>query len=480
VIVDIYVRQSGQETEASPEIQEAACRAYADAQGWEVEELVVESETSSQLAADERGLGYLVRRCELGESQGILCRHLDRFGRNVVEGSIAYKRINDADARLVAVADGLDSSRDGAKFQFTMMMAMGEQVYDRSRGWFLSGKARAAEKGHYGAPAPFGYDRVDDSGNVVPKGTARGREKGRGRGEGRLVPSTNAGAVRLIFKLRAEGLRFSEIAARENVPLSRSGVRKVVMNRAYLGEQRIPDPKNPGEPRTIEGCHQPIITEAEWEAANAVKTGRPPVHTGLSETVQLKGIVRCGLCGSKLTVSQGKDTVRYSCTNGCGKTSMAVHLVEPPVLHQIDVALNEHEPHVAAIIQGDTRYSDALAAVEQARADLTEYRDSPDILRELGAKAFAEGLKVRKAAIETARRALREVPRPFEQTMTREEFLQMDARRYYPRLIAEVLVFPRTSEHRLTMRWEGQDEAFPVPPIPTVNLARLLAEHKAA
>jgi len=467
MIVDVYVRQSGEETEVSSELQESACRAHAEAQGWEVEEVVEESATSSQLAADERGLGYLVRRCETGESQGILCRHLDRFGRNVGEGSLAYKRITDADARLVAVADGLDSSRDGSKLQFTMMMAFAEQVYDRNRSWYLAGKERKARAGHYCAIAPFGYDRVDDSGQVVPTNAKRG--------QGRLTPNADADTVCLIFKLRAEGLRFSEIAAREDIPLTRSGVRKVVMNRAYVGEQRIPDPKNPGEPLVIENCHQPLITEQEWEGANAVKTGRPPVHTGLSETVALKGIIRCGLCGAKLTVSSygnGKST--YACTNGCGKASMATHLVEPPVLRELDDALEEHEPHVAAVIQGDTRYADALAAVEQARADLTDYRDSPDILRELGPKVFAEGLKVKKAGIETARRALREVPRPFEQAMTREEFLKLDAKLYYPRLIAEVLVFPKASEHRLMMRWQGQDEAWPVPPVPTVDLKKLL------
>jgi hypothetical protein len=36
-------------------------------------------------------------------------------------------------ARLVAVADRLDSSRDGSMFQFAMMMALAEQQYDRAR-----------------------------------------------------------------------------------------------------------------------------------------------------------------------------------------------------------------------------------------------------------------------------------------------------------------------------------------------------------
>src|SRR4051812_10411790 len=264
MIVDIYTRQSGAETEASPELQEAACRAYAEAQGWEVDEVVYEPETSSQLGADDRGLGDLVRKCERGDSDGILCRHIDRFGRNVGEGARAYKRIQESGARLVAVPGGLDSSRAGAKPQFTMLMLFAEQTYDRNRAYYISGKERKVAQGVWCATTPFGYDRDDD---------------------GRLVKNDDADTVRLIFKLRAEGQRYSEIAAREDVSITRSGVRKVVMNRAYLGEQRIPDDKTRGEGKvaTSSPGHPPLVTEAEWQAANAVKTGRAPVHTGLKD-----------------------------------------------------------------------------------------------------------------------------------------------------------------------------------------------------
>lgn len=124
-------------------------------------------------------------------------------------------------------------------------------------------------------------------------------------------------------------------------------------------------------------------------------------------------------------------------------------------------------------MEGDTRYTDALAAVEQTQADLIAYRDL-EIQRELGVQAFAAGLKTRKDAVATARRALRETPRPFEHSLTAEEFAKLDARLYYPRLIAEALVFPRSAEHRLTMRWEGAEDAFPVPPLPKQDVPEAL------
>lgn len=456
---DIYVRQSGDESDASPEMQETACREYAAAQGWDVGEIVIEANTSSILPADERGLGFLIQRCEAGESSGIICRHLDRFGRSVGEGSLAYKRISDAGARLVAVADGLDSSRDGSKLQFTLMLAFAEQVYDRNRSWFLAGKERAVARGVYGAPAPFGYDRNED---------------------GCLVPNAEAEAVRIIFRLRAEGVGFSEIA-RQIDGLTRSGVRRVVMNRAYVGEQRIPDPNRKGEPKTIRGSHRPLVTEQEWEAANAMK-GRAPTHTGLGSETQLKGIVRCGICGSTMHVSaygKQRDRRTYACTSGCGGTSMAVSKVEPAVLWMLGKAVADRAPHVAAVIEGDNRYADALATVESAKQALSDYRDDIEMQRVLGMVDFAAGLRVRKEAVETARRALRDVPRPAplsRRKMTLAEFDLADRRRFYARVIAEVQVFPRSNGERLFLRWQGTEEAIPVPPFVPVDLNVLAAK----
>jgi hypothetical protein len=294
----------------------------------------------------------------------------------------------------VAVADGLDSSRDGSKLQFQMMLAFAEQVYDRNRASCIAGKERAVARGVYGAPAPFGYERDEN---------------------GRLIPNEHADTVRRIFHLRAKGIGFSEIGRQIGGALTRSGIRRVVMNRAYVGEQRIPDPDRKGDPKIIRDSHRPPVTEAEWESANAVR-GRAPVHTGLASETQLKGIVRCGLCGSTMHVlSYGKqrDLRTYASTSShCGGTSMSVSKVEPAVKNMLSIAIAERAPHVAAVIEGDNRYGDALGAVESAQQALAEYRDSIDIQRALGTVDYAAGLRTRKEAVEVARRALRDLPRP--------------------------------------------------------------------
>jgi hypothetical protein len=86
--------------------------------------------------------------------------------------------------------------------------------------------------------------------------------------------------------------------------------------------------------------------------------GRAPVHTGLANETQLKGIIRCGLCGSTMHVlSYGKQRDRrtYACTSQrCGGTSMSVSKVEPAVKELLSIAIADRAPHIAASSKATT------------------------------------------------------------------------------------------------------------------------------
>jgi DNA invertase Pin-like site-specific DNA recombinase len=457
----IYVRVSevgGREGDsfASPEDQEAAARAWADRVGEAVyftEDECVDLDVSGGLTAADRKLGRLIDRCEAGEFAGIIVRYEDRFARDVVAGGAALARLVECGARLIATATGFDSEHltPDKEMVFNFMMSVGQAQRKRNLDARMSAKERAAVRGVYCASAPFGYSKDED---------------------GRLVPNDDADTVRDIFRRRAAGETWWSIA--RDTPLTRSGVRKVSMNRAYLGEQTIPDRKRKGEPQLAPNYpgHPPLVTAAEWEAANAVR-GPAPNHTGLADKMKLKGLVRCGVCGGTMHVlayGKNKDRRTYACTNG-GHGSMSAAKVEPAVLWQLDQAVANREPHVAAVIEGDTRYGDALIAVEDAQRALVEYRDDVATQRILGMADWTAGLKARKEAIETARKALRALPRPeslsSKKLMTWEEFDLDSSRRFYARCIAEVVVFPKAKGERLFMRWHGAEERFPVPPVPS-------------
>jgi DNA invertase Pin-like site-specific DNA recombinase len=137
---DIYCRASevggrAGESFASPEEQEAAARAWAEQAGVEVDEVVEELDVSGSLAADARELGRLIRRVETGESEGVIVRYVDRFGRDMVENALAHDRIVAAGGRLIATASGYDTAHLNAdtRMIFHIQSAIAQAQRERRR-----------------------------------------------------------------------------------------------------------------------------------------------------------------------------------------------------------------------------------------------------------------------------------------------------------------------------------------------------------
>src|SRR5215212_8295477 len=101
---DVYVRVSrlGERTEdEATEVYEAQCYEWATRNDFTVDEVVDDTDVSGSVAVARRGLERLVQKVEAGESEGIITPYLDRFGRDTIEGALAYRRIKLAEGRLV-------------------------------------------------------------------------------------------------------------------------------------------------------------------------------------------------------------------------------------------------------------------------------------------------------------------------------------------------------------------------------------------
>jgi DNA invertase Pin-like site-specific DNA recombinase len=113
---DVYIRVSrlGDRTEdEATEVYEAQCRDWANRNGVSIDEVEEDTDVSGSVAVAERKLERLIQKVEAGESEGIVTPYLDRFGRDIISGSVALKRIADAGGRLVCVNDGFDSTSPG-------------------------------------------------------------------------------------------------------------------------------------------------------------------------------------------------------------------------------------------------------------------------------------------------------------------------------------------------------------------------------
>jgi hypothetical protein len=56
-------------------------------------------------------------------------------------------------------------------------------------------------------------------------------------------------------------------------------------------------------------------------------------------------------------------------------------------------AATDRQPHIAAIIEGDTRYQDALESVANAQRRLEEFRDELELVDLHGQDGFKQGLR---------------------------------------------------------------------------------------
>lgn len=419
--MDCYIRVSrlGERgEEESTEVYEAQCREWADRQGEHVDEVVDDTDVSGSVAVAERGLERLVQRCESGESTGIITPYLDRFGRDLIEGALALKRITDAGGRLIAVRDGFDSTSPGSELVFNLRMSIAQDFLQRTRANWRAAVDRAVERGAYlSATTPFGYRReestrrliVDERAALLVVGLFERRAGGANLGE--LLRWLQAEDV---DSLRAE-VREAE-GQRPPKPLTKSGLRSILKNRAYIGEATAQSDRR-GEPRVIRANHPPILTEEVWEAGQ-VKHDFVP-RNGLAMGARLRGLVVCASCGRRCKVGAygppERRTLSYTCTSGgChAHASIKAENLDGHVEALLMQAAADHEPHVEAVILGDTRYQDAMRAVEEARDTFEEFRDSVEMQRELGIEGFAKGLRVRKEALRLARRDLSRV-RPAE------------------------------------------------------------------
>jgi DNA invertase Pin-like site-specific DNA recombinase len=114
VKVDGYVRVyrvAGREGESfiSPEVQRKKIQAWVELHGVQIVHWWEELDPSGR-RRDRPMFQEALRRCEAGESGGIVVARLDRFARSAVDALEAIKRLNEAGARLVSVEDNFDGS----------------------------------------------------------------------------------------------------------------------------------------------------------------------------------------------------------------------------------------------------------------------------------------------------------------------------------------------------------------------------------
>jgi hypothetical protein len=247
------------------------------------------------------------------------------------------------------VADGIDTSTPTGKILLGVLGTLAEVELDQRREYWDASVRRAIERGVHVGPAPLGYVKARN-------GTLE-------------VDPATAPLVIDAFEKRGRGASWGKLAdafQEAGVPISKSGVRSMIASRTYRGE-------------VVKGvyvkadAHQPLVDETTWQKAQfsngAVRNRR------LADTGFLTGLVTCGACGHRMSVSGGGGrTLSYACKSGGAVPCPAPayvsvekldRYVEPMVLKRLGRGVN-----VKKALADQT---DAIAELSRAHEELTAF-----------------------------------------------------------------------------------------------------------
>jgi DNA invertase Pin-like site-specific DNA recombinase len=346
-----------------------------------------------------------LERCEQRETGGIVVARLDRFARSAVDALESIKRLNDAGARLVSVEDNFDGSTPMGRFAIGILSLIAELELERIKESWSTAVSEAVKRGvHISARVPAGY-RKDESGRLV-----------------RLEPA--ATAIGELFRRRAVGASWTALArfleeqgvypATGNPHWSANGIAGLIKNPVYLGQARSGTVVN-------DNAHEPLVTQAEWDAAQGGKTLLPSNGESLSAQTLLKGIIRCAGCGHTLKIAGSLDkksgsryptyycTGRYAKGHCAARATIRASAVDQYVETEVLAALEAEGGPLAQAVEASEKTEEAARKVEAAEHELDLFVTNPQLLTTIGQDKFMQGVDARQRALDEARGELAEL-----------------------------------------------------------------------
>jgi site-specific DNA recombinase len=451
--LDAYVRVSkvagrAGESFISPTVQKERIEAWAALHGaeltWHEPELDVSGGGMRRPVFDR-----IMARIRSGESGGVVVAKLDRFARTLVGALGTLEEFERRGAVLVSVADNIDLSTPMGKAFLRILLVFAELERDRISESWLTATSNAVDRGiHIAKFTPVGYEKMADK---------------------RLAPSSEAPAVREAFGMRAAHASRTEIARRldEIAPRPNGGrwtppmVDRIIRNRVYMGHAYRGD-------RTNTNAHEPIVTEAEWHAANAAPVRCSP--RGKRPNL-LGGIARCAACRYVLApgVSGWGAANAPVPSYRCRAAHTAGVCPEPAAINgrkletYVEAVWRSQIAQEGFLVQPDSaELESASRALSSAEAELATFAADVTVRRVLGA-GYHDALAARAAAVNAARA---DVKRTGAGTATVEnierydELPVNDRKRILGSSIDAVIVKRAHSriplEHRVTTLWRGE------------------------
>ena len=402
--IRLSVHRGDNDPSLSPQRQEQVCRAYCEAKGWDVIEViryldVSGSDKGARLARP--GLDQI--RTMWGQVDVIVFAKLDRLARNVSDFRAFAEEAEAHGAALVSVAESIDLSSPSGRFVATILAAFAEMeaatIADRVRAGVRSTRLAGRYAGGY---LPWGYDSA-------PHPSATGRTLVVNEDEAALLTE----AADRVLAGEALGSISRDLNARGHTAkkggqITAQALRQALTSEAILGRAIVNGKVVVDETGLPVQMFDPILTVAEHteiREALAPKTERRP----RASRHLLVGLLRCHSCGGAMS-TQGST---YSC-----KARSAGRVCESPVHTNIDktdaLVVGQYLDHFGAL--AEMRYI-TQTAPDPRLGDISDgIRLATEQMREPGADVAALAQTV--AALAAERDRLAEASRPSVELVT--------------------------------------------------------------
>lgn len=390
-------KQQSDESE-SIQNQKSMLTAYAKAQGWEIAGIFCDEDYSGSDRSRPDFLRML-RLCEAGGADVVLCKTQSRFSRDIeVVEHFIHGKFPEWGVRFVGVVDNADTEIAGNKKQRQVNALVNEWYLEDLSGNIRKTLRHKNSEGKSTAPfPPYGYktDPADKNRFVVDEPAAENVRSiftmyAGGFGYGKIAQTLNKREIPSPTAYKQKTGAYRNINGENSAAYGKwtaATVCRIIGNEVYIGNlvqhktekisyrgkkrRTVPEPERIRCP----GTHEAVIPPELWEKAQLQREARTRSEKYGGCVNLFSGLVRCGECGgrmAKISYRSGKSRYRYySChmrsLKLCGNMNIREELLEGAALPELNRLLAESfdAALISAGAQRKTALEKELAAVRR-------------------------------------------------------------------------------------------------------------------
>jgi len=347
--------------------QQDRLKSYCKAMGWNETPIIFIEDGYSAKNLDRPHLTRLLNQVRKGEISKVLVTKLDRMSRRLRHLLEMIDLFEDHKVSFISISESFDTNTPSGRLTLQVLGAVAEFERERIRERVFENMLHGANHGKWLTQSPYGY-------NLINKEL--------------VINEDEAAVVRRAYELYLnQGMGFYAIAKtlnEEGIP-SKQGkewsirsVKLLLTNPVYKGTlvwNRIDRSKKKRAKKeeddwvVVEHAHPQIIDRSMWEAVQK-NLEKKPVHPRSQTSPHLLGgILKCGRCGSGMSISwSGSPSNRkrlYRCSANknkgtCTSKSYRANDVEAwfkQGLLQISTSINQdYVYHVTKQMQEDEKH----------------------------------------------------------------------------------------------------------------------------